>query len=501
MEYAAYLRKSRMDPEDESISETLSRHKKTLLEFAKKNKLTITTIYEEVVSGDGLFVRPEMIRLLSDIEKDQYAGVLCMDIDRLGRVDTKDRGIILDTFKSHNTKIITPRKIYDLNDEIDEFSTEIQMLMARQELKKITQRLQAGVKRTLEDGYHVGEPPYGYRRVYVNKRPTLEICEEEARIVRLIFDMYVNEGYGSCIIADTINSMGCRTRKNTAFSRNTVRFFLQNPTYIGKIVWNKRKHIKKKHPEDKHRSELNPQSEWIVTDGVHPPIIDKDLFEKAQRIRATRSHPPSNTGEIKNPFAGIIRCKNCGQLMSRQTSPKTGPRLLCVNNACNKSTTVEKVEAYVLESLRRSLADFKVQAKSASAEQHQNELQALTSKISEIKKQITVLKNQKERLHDLLEQGVYDIETFTRRGKTIEGQIQKLQNNKKGYQDQLKELDVLPTINEIIPTLQRLVDNYENLSAKEKNELMKRILDCIYYKREKAPGSAFTIEIVFKQFV
>lgn len=78
-----------------------------------------------------------MIRLLSDIEADKYDGVLCMDIDRLGRVDTKDRGIILDTFKSHDTKIITPRKIYNLNDEIDEFSTEIQMLMARQELKRL----------------------------------------------------------------------------------------------------------------------------------------------------------------------------------------------------------------------------------------------------------------------------------------------------------------------------------------------------------------------------
>lgn len=501
MNTAIYLRKSRSDPDDESISETLARHKKTLLEFAKKNKLTITTLYEEVVSGDGLFVRPEMIRMLSDIEADKYDGVLCMDIDRLGRVDTKDRGIILDTFKTHRTKIITPRKIYDLNDEIDEFSTEIQMLMARQELKKITQRLQAGVKRTLEDGYHVGEPPYGYRRTYINKRPTLEICEEEARIVRLIFDMYVNEGIGSSIIADTINAMGCRTRKNTAFSRNTVRFFLQNPTYIGKIVWNKRKHIKKKHPDEKHRSELNPQSEWIVTDGVHPPIIDAELFEQAQRIRETRTHPPSNTGEIKNPFAGIIRCKNCGQLMSRQTSKKTGPRLLCVNNACNKSITIDKVEASVLKTLERALADFKIQVKTLSNAQNQQQLAAVNATILEVKKQISVLQQQKERLHDLLEQGVYDIATFTRRGKVIEENIHKLQTNLKKYQKQQKELDTLPTVNEIIPTLQRLVDNYENLSAKEKNDLMKGILDCIYYKRDKTPGSDFTIEIVFKQFI
>ena len=303
--YLMYLRKSRSDPEDESMEETLSRHKKTLLQFAKTNKLTITQIYEEVVSGDGLFVRPEMIKLLSDIETGEYSGVICMDIDRLGRVDTKDRGIILETFKTHDTRIITPRKIYDLNDELDEFSTEIQMLFARQELKKITQRLQQGVKRTVEDGYHVGEPPYGYRRTYQDKRPTLEIYEEEAKIIRLVFDMYVNQGIGSHIIADTLNSMGYKTRKQTAFSRNTIRFFLQNPTYIGKIVWNKRKHLKKKKPADKHKSQLNPESEWIVSDGVHPPIVDVEIFERAKKNQRDPHSPTLKHGRGEKSVCGF----------------------------------------------------------------------------------------------------------------------------------------------------------------------------------------------------
>ena len=64
MNVAIYLRKSRSDPEDESIEETLSRHKKTLLQYAKKASLTVTKIYEEVVSGDGLFVRPQMVLLM-----------------------------------------------------------------------------------------------------------------------------------------------------------------------------------------------------------------------------------------------------------------------------------------------------------------------------------------------------------------------------------------------------------------------------------------------------
>lgn len=498
---AVYLRKSRLDPEDETTEETLSRHKKTLLHFAKTNKLNIVAIYEEVVSGDGLFVRPEMIKLLSDIEADKFSGVLCMDIDRLGRVDTKDRGIILDTFKTHNTRIITPRKVYDLNDELDEFSTEIQMLFARQELKKITQRLQQGVKRTVEDGYHVTEPPYGYRRVYVDKRPTLEIYEEEATVIRMIFDMYVNQGIGSCIIADTVNAMGYKTRKNTKFSRNTVRFFLQNPIYIGKIVWNKRKHIKKKNITDKHHSELNPETDWIVSDGVHEPIIDKELFDKAQAIRKTRSHPPSNTGEIKNSLAGLIRCKNCGQLMSRQTSRKTGPRLLCTNNACTKSTTIDKVEAALHNILRNSLKEFKIKIKETNSNENQETVNVLSAEISSVKKQLSTLEKQKESLHDFLEQGVYSIDTFTERAGIIANNIKKLNNTLDTLEKQMSEINLTPAYAEIIPTLEELVNNYNDLTPSEKNVMLKRILTAIYYERKREPKSEFSLSVMYKKWL
>lgn len=501
MNTAIYLRKSRSDPTDESMKETLSRHKSTLLQFAKTNHLTIIEIYEEVVSGDGLFVRPQMIRLLSDIEADKYDGVLCMDIDRLGRVDTKDRGIILDTFKSHDTKIITPRKIYNLNDEIDEFSTEIQMLMARQELKKITQRMQTGVRKSVEEGYHVGEPPFGYRRTYIGKRPTLEIHEEEARIIRMIFDMYVNQGLGSHIIAETINSMGYKTRKGSQFSRNTIRFFLQNPIYIGKIVWNKRKHIKRKYPTDKHRSILNPEDEWIVSDGVHPSIIDDDIFYQAQDIRKTRSHPPSFTGKIQNPFAGLIYCRNCGQIMVRQTSKKTGPRLLCATVGCNKSITIDKVEATVLDIVRTTAESYRLQLKHSKSDKTQKLTSELQSNISDAKKQLSVLQKQNDSLHDLLEQGIYDIPTFTARGKTLSERIDKIKSQLDEYQKRLDSISTSPRLEDMFVTMQNLLSNYDNLSAAEKNVMYKKFVDKIYYQRKKENGSDFSVDVQFKQWI
>lgn len=126
-----------MDPESESIDETLERHSDTLLKLAAKLELNIVEIYKEVVSGDGLFTRPEMCRLLQDVEQDKYSAVCCMEIDRLGRSSQKDGGIILETFQEHNVHIITPNKTYDLNNEIDEQSVEMQSFIARQELKSI----------------------------------------------------------------------------------------------------------------------------------------------------------------------------------------------------------------------------------------------------------------------------------------------------------------------------------------------------------------------------
>lgn len=495
--YAIYLRKSRGDPEDESIDVTLAKHREILFDFAKRLKLPVSEMYFEVVSGDGLFVRPQMLRLIADIEKDMFSGVICMDIDRLGRVDTKDRGIILDTFKEHNTKIITPSKTYDLSDEIDEFSTEMQMLFARQELKKITKRMRIGINKTVSDGYHVGEPPYGYRRTYVNKKPSLEICEEEAKVIQMVFDMYVNKHIGSESIARTLNSMGYAPRKNTHFSRTTIQFYLSNPIYIGKIVYNKTKKVKKKLPTDKHRSILNPESEWIVADGKFQPIIDKDLFDKAQMIKAEKTHPPAFTGAIMNPLAGLVRCANCGEKMMRQTSKKTPPRLLCNTVGCCRSTLIENVESIVFEELKCALDNAKVKPKTPS---HQIELRTLKINLADLKRQQSQITSQMNSLYDLLEQGVYDIKLFTERSKVLTDKQNMLDKLISDAQKQLKVIDIAPLRKSLIPLAEKLIIEYETLSAAERNQLYKQLIDYIEYSYPK-DAENFTLNIYFKAWV
>lgn len=88
--------------------------------------------------------RPEMLELLKEVKDNMCDAVLCIDVDRLGRGNMQEQGLILDTFKKSNTKIITPRKTYDLKDEWDEEYSEFEAFMARKELKLINRRLQRG---------------------------------------------------------------------------------------------------------------------------------------------------------------------------------------------------------------------------------------------------------------------------------------------------------------------------------------------------------------------
>lgn len=167
-QYLIYLRKSRSDLEAEAHGEgeTLSRHEHTLLELAKRQHLNVTDIYREVVSGDTIAARPMMQRVLSEVEQGVWSGVLVMEVERLARGDTIDQGIIAQTFKFSGTKIITPIKTYDPDNEFDEEYFEFGLFMSRREYKIINRRLQRGRLASAKEGkWPSGLAPFGYRRV------------------------------------------------------------------------------------------------------------------------------------------------------------------------------------------------------------------------------------------------------------------------------------------------------------------------------------------------
>ena len=165
-QYILYLRKSQMDSDIfSSVEETLKRHRDILTEFAARNKLYVAEILEEVVSGESLSGRPQMIKCLELINTGEYAGIICMDIDRLSRGSSVDSGYIMQMLQVNRCKIVTPGKIYDLANESDEQFTDMKFMFSRYELKTITKRLITGREKSVSEGKFIGSvAPYGYEK-------------------------------------------------------------------------------------------------------------------------------------------------------------------------------------------------------------------------------------------------------------------------------------------------------------------------------------------------
>ncbi len=365
---AIYLRKSRADLEAEARGEgeTLAKHKRILLQFSKEKNLNIVKIYEEVVSGESIIHRPEMLALLKAVEAGEYDGVLCMDIDRLGRGNMREQGMILEAFQESGTKIITPRKTYDLSDEWDEEYSEFETFMARRELKLITRRLQRGRIASVKEGRYLGTvPPYGYEIAKINGHRTLVPHPDQAPMVRMIFDWYTDtaKNMGSNNIANELNAMGILSYTGLQWENSAVRNILKNPVYIGKIKWRQKERKKSTDPARLTQSRTRPESEWIIAEGKHEPLVDEKTFAAAQSILSSRTHTPAKPKqELANPLAGLIRCELCGFSMVLRPYTKQKPHIICQNRLCpNKGTRFEFVERRLLDGMRNWLKQYKAQ--------------------------------------------------------------------------------------------------------------------------------------------
>lgn len=292
MSYCIYLRKSRIDKDYEESGDTLLRHEKMLREFAVKNKMTVTKIYREIVSGESISNRPALQELLHDVEKDCWDGVIVADIERLARGDTCDQGIIINTFKFTNTKIITPNKIYNATDEFDEGFFEFSLFMSRQEYKVIKRRLQRGKYASVKEGKFVSStPPYGYDRVKLRgeKGYTLEENHEESRIVQRIFESFSEKSKHTTNttqilkqIKNELDLSNVTTRNGASWSINSLREILKNPVYIGKIRWNSRPRITK--IANGKKVTVRPRNkEYEIYDGLHSAIVNEALFYEVQK--------------------------------------------------------------------------------------------------------------------------------------------------------------------------------------------------------------------------
>lgn len=491
-QYALYLRKSRADLEMEALGEgeTLARHKNMLMALAEKHNIhpDQITVYKEVVSGDSIQDRPEMQRLLSDVYAKKYKGVLVVEVERLARGNTKDQGEVADAFAYSSTHIITPAKVYDPNNEFDQEYFEFGLFMSRREYKTIKRRLVAGKEAAAREGnYILSRPPFGFNIERKSKKDRYLVENpEQAKYLRMIFDWWTEDGKSMDWIAKQLTSMGVPNYTKTGeWAAVTIHDILRNIHYVGKIKWNAIRTVKQFDPETglmkKVRQKAKPE-DIIIVDGKHEGLISEEQFEKAQeRFGAFAKTKTSLT--LRNHYAGILRCCKCGKSMTfidfndgiREPRIQHGK-----SNVCKiKSVTFSSVNNAVIAALKEYIRNTEIEM-----ERNNDDTQLVRHQeiVSAMKAELAKQEKKKARLFDSWEadDGTYTKDEFLER-KQMYSQI--IDNMKEQIKKAEAEAPAPVDYSERIVNLHAMLDciNNPDLTAKEKNDFLKKFIDRIDY--------------------
>ena len=500
-EAAMYLRKSRAEEYPDSAEEVLQKHRAKLTELAREKHIAVTDVYEEVVSGESIAKRPEMCRLLEAVRQKKYSAVLCMDIDRLGRGNMSDQGTMLETFQRSATLIVTPDKTFDLSNDSDEELSEFRAFFARREWKVIRKRMRRGLMQTIEAGGYVSNAPYGYRRCRVGKPPndlpTLEIVPEEAKFVKYMYSRYA-QGIGADTISQELNAMGSVPRRNALWSRTTVRSILRNPTFKGYVAWNRVKHFRPgDNGLDKHHVKYMAEDDWIMVQGLHQAIIPEEEWDAVQRRRKSRYIVPRHDGHCKNSLAGLVVCSVCGRKMQRMGDSEGHPRLVCPTKGCCAGANHSYVEQSLLNALRIRMEALRLEADQSAHDSSAQDLQLLAG----LDRELAKIEARLPRLYTLLEEGVYDIDTFRARKAAAAEEVQILQARRAELEARIN-LKKTQNLKNAAEDIDNVLTLWPSSDAAGRNKLLKSVLkEIIYTKPKKTGPHAFELKIVPLNFL
>lgn len=327
-----YIRLSKEDEEKEkySESESVQNQRALLMQYIKENKLNFCKEYvDDGVSGTS-FDRPAFNNMIEDIEQGLINMVITKDLSRLGR-NYVQSGYYTETyFPEHNVRYIAILDSIDTaldsaNNDIAPFKSILNEMYAKDTSKKINSVLQSKRKQ----GEYLGTAPYGYKKDPENKYH-LVIDEEAAKVVRLIFDKYL-EGYGTMQIADYLSEQkipipsdynkkkrGTRSLTYGLWAQSTVRFILANEIYTGTVIQGKRKKVSFK---SKKFIDV-PEEDWIRVPNMHEAIVSKENYERAKRI--IESTKGSRVVENDYLFKGLLRCYDCKGYIGIRSPDKNG---------------------------------------------------------------------------------------------------------------------------------------------------------------------------------
>lgn len=484
MKIAAYCRVS---TEKEAQIDSLEKQIEFFNEFTKKNGYELYKLYaDEGISGKQIKHRKQFQQMMIDAKAKKFDKVVVKDVSRFAR-NTVDLLQSVRELKSYGVQVD-----FLNNGEVmeggSEFILTILGAMAQQESANMSKRVKFGKDITAKKG-RVPNLVFGYDKI-PDERYTLKINEEEAKIVKEIFESYVYKGIGTTKIAWNLNDRGIRTKKTKSkWAQTSIVRMLKNPIYTGRVT-NKKSEVTDFITGT--RKEL-PEEEWIVVERPEMRIISDELFNRAQELLEQRSNEfklNNKREKTEYVFSTLIYCKHCGYSFRRIKRKYTadGPeyiRWVCSGrnsmgvNHCPNTTVIDEEELLnaikiYLKSIIKNKKDF-MKAVEKEFEKitklRENNERSEESLLKKIEK-VTV---KKQKYMEMFQNEIINIQELKKYTNPLNEDIARLERELKLITSEIKEKDVLEK--ELSKTINTVDDILNNQTIT--NAMLKTIIDVI----------------------
>ena len=306
---------------------SLEAQKERLRKEAEHRGMKVVGEYsDEGKSGKNIKGRPEFQKMLGDIKdgKDKVDYVLVFKLSRFGR-NAADTLNSLQYMEDFGVNLLCVEDGIDSAGAAGKLMISVLAAVAEIERENIKEQTMAGRRQKARDGrWNGGFAPYGYNLVHKDgeKGKVLEIDEKEAELVRLIYDKFVNTNMGANGIAKWLNEHGYTktVRQNgtmPALSAHFVKLVLDNPVYMGKIAYGRRKTEKIEGTRNEFHIVKQAEDAYEIYDGIHEAIVSEEMWYKAYAKRKVTGikHEKTHSMGHYHMLSGLVRCPECGAKM------------------------------------------------------------------------------------------------------------------------------------------------------------------------------------------
>ena len=403
---------------------------------SKPNWTYIEGYIDEGISGTSTKKRDSFNRMIRDAKAGRFDFIITKEISRFSR-STLDSIKYTQELLEHDVGVLFQNDNINTLDSDSEFRLVVMAGVAQDEVRKLSERLKFGFRQAIKNGHVLGNDKlWGYDK----KDCVLTINEEEAQVVRRIFDLYANQQMGIRRISQTLYDEGFTSRKGNTFNVLTIRHILCNPKYKGWYCANKSQTVDYR----SKRKVFLDESEWVMyPDPSIPAIVSEELWDRANALYKRRSqqmmsHQSAAEFHNRYPYSGKIICEEHGTSFHRQVlrsskGEKEVWQCRVYRNRGRVACSAPQLRTTELDQIMAQIFDQLTQNKQAIIDAVVTVLQSVPDEhdyaqdLRRIEEELSAIQAKKDRLLEMSIEGVISMAEFKQRNDGFNEQIKTLE--------------------------------------------------------------------------